>query len=166
MKKSKGSAGLIILIIVLVMITLAAIIFALYFWQRNVRLEAELNASKTSEQESSEVSQPVESPRQVVENFMKYTLGTLPDAEINYQLAKNYLTDSLKAQNSSESWVSQFYGIQDGPTSVKFISQNISGDSATLRYDPSWGEMSLGWAFSLTKIDNEWKISQFRNDAQ
>jgi hypothetical protein len=72
----------------------------------------------------------------------------------------------LKSQYSDESFVPRFYGIQDGPTSVKIISENISGDEATVRVDASFGDMTAAWAFILTKDGNKWLISEFRNDAQ
>lgn len=111
--------------------------------------------------------QTKESSKQVVENFIKYSLGTLPGADVNFNAARALLTDDLKARYTDpSSFAAEFYGIQDGPTSVKYISEYTSGDTSTVRYDASWGEMSMAWAFILTKNNNQWLISQFRNDAQ
>jgi len=163
MKKLKGNTTLIILVVIFGVIAITAIIVAVYFWQKSKESE---NSTPATSSTSETTSQPTQSPKEVVEMFMNATLGTLPNAEINYDLAQSCLTDKLKSQYSGESWVPGFYQIQDGPTSVRYISQYISGDSATVRYDPSWGEMGLGWAFTLEKVDNKWLISEFRNDAQ
>ena len=157
MKKIKGSMGLVILIVILMVIVVVAIGTAIYFWQKN-------NQLKTTQTSNRGINQ--ESPKEIVEIFMNATLGTLPEAEVDYDLARTHMTDKLKTQHLGEGWVPQFYGIQDGPISVKFISQNISGDSATVRFDPNWGEMSLGWAFILTKENNKWLVDEFRSDTQ
>lgn len=107
-----------------------------------------------------------QTPTKVVESFMNATLGTLPGAKIDYDLARGYMTEALKVQYSGEVWVPQFYGIQDGPTSVKFISQSVVGDTAYVRFDAVWGTMSLGWMFTLEKVGDTWLISGFNNDAQ
>lgn len=177
MRKLKGSATLII-IVILSALLVAAIAFGAYFWGKS---KSTTPTAKTASPSVTLAKSPTvtvtptptatsmqaeKTPKQVVENFMKYTLGTLPGAQIDYQKARAYLTDNMQAQYSGENWVSSFYGIQDGPTSVKFISENTSGESVTLRYDPSWGEMSLGWAFILDQDGNNWFINGFRNDAQ
>ncbi|OIN89418.1 hypothetical protein CO019_00390 [Candidatus Berkelbacteria bacterium CG_4_9_14_0_2_um_filter_42_30] len=163
MKKFKGNTVLIILVVIFAVIAIAAIIVAVYFWQKNKKSE---NSTPATSSSTETATQPVESPKEVVYSFMLSTLGTLPNAEINYDLARSYMTDKLKSEYSGESWVPMFYKIQDGPTSVKFISENISGNSTTVRYDPTWGEMALGWAFILEKVNGKWLISEFRNDAQ
>ncbi len=178
MRKSKGNAALIIIVILAVLLAVA-IAFGAYFWGKSksatqTTKTASPNASITKSSTSSATPTPTaatsnqaeETPKQVVENFMNYTLGTLPGAQINYEKARAYLTDNMQAQYSGENWVPAFYGIQDGPTSVKFISENSSGESVTLRYDPSWGEMSLGWTFILDQDGNKWYINGFRNDSQ
>jgi len=163
MKKLKGNTVLIVLVAVFAVVAIIATTVAIYFWHKSKNTEQN-NAENTAE-ESETLSEEL-TPNEVVQVFMYSTLGTLPGAEIDYDLARSYMTDELKSQHSGDSWVPGFYGIQDGPTSIKFISENISGDSATVRYDPSWGEMGLGWAFILKNVDGEWLISEFRNDAQ
>ena len=191
MQQSRGSAAVVATIVILAVVTLAAIGAAFYFWQKSENIETNVVATmtavpamttiatptstvvKTSTPTTTvaptttpAVAEPDQTPTKVVETFMNATLGTLPNAKIDYTLARTYMTDALKAQYSGETWVPQFYGIQDGPISVKFISQNVVGDEAFVRFDPSWGEMSLGWSFTLEKTSNTWLISGFQNDAQ
>ena len=172
-KKSKGNSALIVLIIVLAVVAVAAVGIAIYFWQKskpsNVA-SVSPSPTKTITTSPSKTATPVsvaeESPKTVVENFLNTTLGTLPGANVNYDLARTYMAEDFKALHLGEGWVPQLYGIQDGPSSVNFISENITSDTATVRFDPSWGEMSLAWAFTLEKQNNKWLISDFRNDAQ
>lgn len=176
MHHKKGNTILIILIIILAIIAIAAIGTTIYFWQKSKRQTTQVTTTmptvsptitKTLTPTATPTEQTQETPQAVTEKFMLATLGTLPkNGQVNYDLARTYMTESLKAQNTGESWVPLFYGIQDGPESVKFISQNISADSATVRFDPSWGEMSLGWSFILVKENGSWLIDEFRNDAQ
>lgn len=175
MRKLKGNTALIVLIVVLVVVILGAIGTTIYFWQKGSKETTKTTPTPTSSLKSSPAATPTatssaaqttQTPTEVAENFMKATLGTLPDAKIDLELARSYLTESLKTQNTGEVWVPEFYEIQDGPTSVKFISQNITDDYATVRFDPSWDDISLGWAFTLKKVGNVWLIDDFRNDAQ
>lgn len=179
MRKLEGNTTLIIIIIVLAVLLAAAIGFGAYFWGKNkstTKATATPTKTTTTSSKTSPTATPTktptaaqtseETPKQVVENFMKYTLGTLPGAQVDLEKARGYLSDTMKAQYSGEGWVPQFYGIQDGPDSVKFISENTSDDGVYLRYDPNWGEMSLGWSFFLAKDGNKYYIDGFRNDTQ
>ncbi|MDD5551926.1 MAG: hypothetical protein PHI88_02095 [Candidatus Pacebacteria bacterium] len=137
----------------------------IYFWQRNQTVSEPIVVTPTPEATPTE---KVDSgaPTKVVEDFMKYTLGTLPDSNIDYETARNLFIEDLKSQYSDDSFVPRFYGIQDGPDSAKFISENISDNEATVRVDVSFGEMTTAWAFLLKKEGDLWLISGFRNDAQ
>ncbi|KKQ74324.1 MAG: hypothetical protein US94_C0007G0001 [Berkelbacteria bacterium GW2011_GWB1_38_5] len=168
MVNQKSNITLIVVIIVLAIIAVAGIATATYFWGKskgNATPSPKISATVTSKVTSTPQFNE-ESAKQVVENFMKYSLGTLPGAEVNYEKARAYLSDNMKAQYPDDNWVPMLYGIQDGPTSVKFISENDTGDSVVLRYDPTWGEMSSGWAFTLEKDNNKWFITGFSNTAQ
>ncbi|MEW6408395.1 MAG: hypothetical protein AB1465_06950 [Patescibacteria group bacterium] len=181
MQQLKGGAAMVALIIVLVILAMAASGAAVYFWQKSksvTKTQTGLESPRLTPTPSPTTTQPTatstktptptptKTPTEVVEIFMKATLGTLPGAKIDYDFAKNLMTDDLKAKHTGEGWVPQFYGIQDGPVSIKFISQNTVGDNAYVRFDPSWGEMSLGWLFTLKKVGNNWLIDDFRNDVQ
>lgn len=172
MQKLKGNTVLIVVVIILAVLLVVAIALGAYFWGKTKSTTPEASPTMTSTVSptatpTEAVSEPEESPKEVVENFMNYTLGTLPSAKLDFEAARALLTEDQKIQFSDDNtFAARFYGIQDGPTSVKFISENITGDESVVRYDPSWGEMSLAWAFFLVKIDNQWLISDFRNDAQ
>lgn len=179
MQKFKGNATLIVIIILSVLLVIA-IAFGAYFWGKSksstqslktaspspVSTKSSITAVTPKSTPTAISGQTQETAKQVVENFMKYTLGTLPGAQLNDEKARAYLSDTMQAQYVGEGWVARFYGIQDGPTSIKFISENTAEEEVTVRYDPSWGEMSLGWAFILVKDNDKWFINGFRNDTQ
>lgn len=55
---------------------------------------------------------------------MKHTLGTIPEAKVNYDKAKEYLADELKQKFTNPMFVPASYCIQDGPTDVKIVSDD------------------------------------------
>lgn len=177
MTKRKANTALIIIIIVLAVLLIAAIAIGAYFWGKSrSNATSSLTPTKTATVTLSSASsatptktsttQSEETPKQVVENFMKYTLGTIPGASINYDKARTYLSDTMQAQYSGENWVQEFYKIQDGPTSVQIISENTADDVTTIKINAFWGDTGLAWVFTLAKDGNKWYIDGFSNTAQ
>lgn len=180
MTKKKANTVLIIIIIVLAVLLVVAIAVGAYFWGKNrsnatssptptktASVSSSPTKTATPNQTTTTSTQAEETPQQVVENFMKYTLGTLPGASINYDKARDYLSDTMQAQYSGEGWVPRFYGIQDGPDSVVFKFENQTEDGVVLRYDALWGnEVGIGWAFTMAKDGNKWYIDGFSNTVQ
>lgn len=159
-----------------------------YFWQQNVCLKKISDVSSCStgladdEDLGAEADVPVtlnateattrtmtfegDAPVDITEQFMLYTLGTLPGAEINYTKAKQLASEALRAQWTSDDFVPQFYAIQDGPDTFEVISQTTTGNESTVLVDVKWGEMMLRWSFGLVYESGGWKVNSFRNDAQ
>ena len=106
------------------------------------------------------------SPTDNTENFIACTLGTVPGAVISYDLAKTYMSATQKSLFTDDSYIPEFYGIQEGPDTYEMKTQTINGDIATVRVDVLYGEMMEAWAFVLIWEDGAWKIDEFRNDAQ
>ena len=104
-------------------------------------------------------------PAEVVENYMKHTLGTIPGAEIDYEKAKEYLTDELKAQFVNPMFVPTSYCIQDGPEDMRIVSdQVVAGGSIGVivegKYGGEWIEM---WRFLVTPVGNlSWAIEKIQ----
>lgn len=171
----------------LVMVTTGLLV---YFWQQNVCLKKNANSSASSsnlsETDSDSLSSastmpvtlnateattrtmtyPGDAPVDMTEQFLLYTLGTLPGAEINYTKAKELASKNLRAQWTSDDFIPLFYGIQEGPDTFDVISQTTIGDESVVLVDVKWGEMMLRWSFTLIYEDNSWKVDSFRNDAQ
>ena len=176
MTKSKGNASLVI-IIVLVVLLMVAVAFGVYFYSKSKfntekakttssspTLTKTLTPTPTTTQAT---NQAEEAPRQVVENFMKYSIGTIPTATLNFNAARAYLPDDLKAEFSDDaSFAARYYGYQEGPSSVEIVSENIKGEDASVKVNALWGDMGQGWVFGLLKTDGKWQIIDFRNDAQ
>lgn len=106
-------------------------------------------------------------PAEVVEIYMQHTLGTIPNAKINYDEARKYLIDELKQQFTNPMFVPASYCIQDGPIDVRIISDEIKASSISVvvgaLYGNEWQDM---WEFSLVpdkaNENNHWLIKEIK----
>ncbi|MCD4761091.1 hypothetical protein K8R42_04295 [bacterium] len=101
-------------------------------------------------------------PTEVVDLYMHLTLGSIPQAEIDYEAAKSHLTDDLKTQFVNPMFIPVSYCIQDGPEEVRIISDEITGSVIEVvvegQYGGAWQEM---WNFSLVSDgDLSWLIQK------
>ncbi len=174
MEQPKNNTTLIVIIAVVAVIVIAAIILAAYFYGKS-KINSEVTATSSPTVTKTATSTPTPTateeaqmaPKKAVENFMNYSIGTLPSANLNFDAARTLLVANLQSQFSDDNtFAAQFYGYQDGPTSVEITGENINGSSASVTVNANWGEMGLGWAFSLIKVGNQWLISDFSNTAQ
>lgn len=176
--EQKGSHTTTIVIIILVMgfLLLAGLGLAgcgIYYWLKNASQNViptptfsaiPLSSSTPSASPTNTSTSPsAESASQVIENYLKYTLGGIPGAEINYDAAKNYLGVELKEEFKDASFVPLSFCIQDGPSDVKIQSVNTSGNVSEIKvsakYGNDWLEM---WQFSLISGAGSWKIKEIR----
>lgn len=171
MKRSPGNTLLITIVIILVVLLIMAVGLAAYFWGKS-KNDSQVNTTASPTATSASVSptsssQPQIAPKKVVENFMNNSIGTIPTASLDFNAARSYLPNDLKAEYSDDAvFAAKFYGYQQGPTSVKIISENIKGDDASVKVNAFWGDTGQGWTFGLLKTNNQWLIIDFRNDAQ
>jgi len=99
------------------------------------------------------------SPKDVVKEYMDYTLGALPTADVDYDEAKKLLTLQYKKEFTDATFVPASYCIQDGPSKVKISDVDMSDDYATVRVKAEYGiEYINMWDFELELVGNEWKI--------
>jgi len=104
-------------------------------------------------------------PTEVVEIYMKHTLGSIPNSNIDYDKAKKYLSSELKKKFTDSMFVPTSYCIQDGPTDVKIISDEVDASSISIvvsaLYGSEWKNM---WKFSLSpdkaSDSNYWLIKE------
>ena len=102
-------------------------------------------------------------PSEVVGAYMSFTLGSIPNATVDYDQAKKYLTDDLKAQFTNPMFVPTSYCIQDGPDDVRIASDEPLGSTIEVvvegQYGGEWDDM---WQFSLIpdKPNFSWLISK------
>jgi len=174
MKLKCASTVVVVIITAIVTAVIAGAI--VYLWQQNICLKNTATTSETTPtttttptpiaQTTIDMTSTGTSPSDVTESFILSTLGTVPGAQINYEKAKKYISADLLAQWTDDSFIPTFYGIQDGPEAYEIKTQSISGDTASVKVDVTYGEMMTGWAFMLVKENGAWKIDEFRNDAQ
>jgi len=161
-----------VIIVILLLIIFSGVIYLGFVYISNQNNQ-EATEQQTMEEQSTDQNEgetnelsPAQMPQDVVGEFMNSTLGTLPGAEIDMDLAKSHMTSELKSYYTGDNWVPEFYGIQAGPDSFTTLSTYVVDDSATVKINVTFGDSGIAWAFVLKKIDNAWKIDEFRNDAQ
>ncbi len=137
-----------------------------YLWMESRNDKTSTQNQTTSDQSTQTEKEPAVAPTKVAENFILSTLGTVPNAEINYEEAKTYMSEELKAQFTEDTFIPEFYGIQQGPDGYEMKTETINGDTSSVKVDAKYGAMMQSWAFILVKEASEWKIDEFRNDAQ
>ncbi len=102
---------------------------------------------------------------QVVDNYMKYTLGSLSDSKIDYDKARLLLTESLKSEFQTPAFIPHSYCIQDGPEKVQVDSINFSVNDQNqalsrvfvkAKYGEDWVEV---WEFHLIELEDGWLIN-------
>ena len=105
------------------------------------------------------------SPTETVNIYLYATLGSLPDAVYNTNIAAEHLADDLATQIiDNPSFVPLSYGIQDGPSSVKITDETISGKTATVTVEGSYGGTpSKEWTFTLKHNGTKWLITSIDN---
>ncbi len=102
----------------------------------------------------------LETPAAVVDQFIKATLGTVPEATLNYEQARSLMTASYAATFNSAAFVPTAYGIQDGPTAYEIASEELSDSTATVLVLGYWDDdLSRRWQFALQIENLEWKIA-------
>ncbi len=158
----------IVTILGIIIVTAILVGGGIYLWVQNQEKEGQTSTQNQNISTSSrmvELPRPV-SPTNVTENFILATLGTVPGALINYDEAKTLLSEKLKAEFTQDTFIPEFYGIQQGPDSYEMKTETISNATASVKIDVKYGSMMEAWAFVLVKEAGEWKINELRKDAQ
>jgi hypothetical protein len=103
-------------------------------------------------------------PSKLVKEYMKYTLGSIPSASVNYDKAKILLTPSLKKQFKDSMFVPTSYCIQDGPSEVRVASfqvdekMNQTNVMVEANYGGEWKKM---WSFKVVPVESgTWMINK------
>ncbi len=98
---------------------------------------------------------------EVVDDFTKYTLGTIPDASLDYEAAKLLMTSTYRSQFTDDSFIPITYCIQQGPDSIQILAETIMGDAMSVEVQGSWGGSDgTTWDFILVNDGSGWKIDQ------
>ena len=92
----------------------------------------------------------------IVVEYMKRTLGSIPESNVDYETAKMLLTPSLAEQFADPLFIPQSYCMQDGPTAVRVsdVSKNQEMNWTSVfveaEYDNKWTEM---WEFQVVPVE-------------
>jgi hypothetical protein len=112
------------------------------------------NTSSVGEEESSEI----------VKEYMKYTLGSVPGVSVEYDKAKTLLTPELRKQFKDSMFVPISYCIQNGPDDVRIVStktdekMKLTNVVVEAKYDNKWKKM---WNFKTVLVEGKnWKIDK------
>jgi len=97
----------------------------------------------------------------VVQAFMKSTLGTLSNGQVDLEMAKELLLPTFAQQLPDLTAVPIIYGIQQGPDDISVGKPQIVSGAAIIDVDGLWGgEVMQSWTFELIPDpDGLWKIS-------
>lgn len=111
-------------------------------------------------------STTMSNPQDIVEDFMLATLGTLPNANVDYDKARTMMSSSYVTEFTDPMFIPQAYGMQDGPTGFEFESQDVMDDTAEVVVMGYWGDdLQMRWKFELVKEAGNWKVN-FINPGQ
>ena len=103
--------------------------------------------------------------KEVVDNYMKHTLGMIPDSDLDFDGAKKYLTPDLRAQFTDSMFIPNSYCMQNGPDDVRITQAEFNEEMNWVdvvvegKYDPwEWEEM---WNFQVVPVEgNDWLINK------
>lgn len=176
MKFNKGSTSttviIIVIVIVVILLVLGLVGCGVYYWWKNAQENSPVQTTTTQTSAQTQTSttasttpttQVSESPDQIVLKYIKYTLGGIPGATIDYNAAKNLVSYELAQQLSDSSFVPLSYCIQNGPDDVKVSLDSNSGTvayvTASANYGGTWDKM---WEFEVVNGSNGWKIKYIK----
>ena len=157
MKKITQSIVLLVIaVLVIVVIVVVLILGAGYINNKNK------NVNTSSSIKNPQGNDIYMEPGEIVDLYMYFTLGSIPNASVDYDTAKQYLTYDLKTQFTNPMFVPTSYCIQDGPDDVRIVSNKpVDGNVEIVvegQYNGVWQEM---WQFSLIpKGDMAWLIQK------
>jgi hypothetical protein len=170
--KNGSNVALIVVIVLLIVLILAIIAGCGCYYAYNkvkdgITTEIQTQEFKQPYQEDITIKnqdrqQPtttVESPRQVVNNYLLSTLGSIPGAYVDYEYAKTYTSYEIAQKLNDSSFVPRSYCIQDAPEDVVITSEYIDGMEAYVIVDANYGGDSTPmWEFILVSGEEGWKI--------
>ena len=104
--------------------------------------------------------QALDPPSAVVDAFVLATLGSLPGAAVDDDMARSLMTEGYAAEFDSPEFVPLTYGIQQGPDSYQIASEEVFEPTATVLAHGYWGsDLGRQWRFALVREHSVWRIS-------
>ena len=150
-KNTTLTVVLVILLIIVLFILIAVAGYGFYLWNKD---DTDTTTHKT-DTTSDDFRLP---PSETAKDFIGYTLGTVTGSSLDYDTAKDIVSESIANGLDAES-IPTMYCIQNGPDEIKIYSEEESGDNANVvisaKYGSTWDQM---WKFGLS-YDVNWQIN-------
>ena len=100
------------------------------------------------------------SPTDVVDEFIRVTLGTVPGAAVDDDRARVLMTVAYANEFASPEFVPITYGIQEGPTGYEIAAEEVSGSTASVTVLGYWGaDPGRQWRFVLEEEAGLWRVA-------
>lgn len=100
------------------------------------------------------------SPSEVVEYFIKYTVGTVDGSSLDSEAAQDLVSSELAQKINDSSFAAQAFCMQQGPDEIQIDSANVYNNTeGIVRVKALWGnDWQTPWEFELVDGENGWKI--------
>jgi hypothetical protein len=99
-------------------------------------------------------------PAEVVDEFIRVTLGTVPGATVDYDRARALMTVAYAAEFDTPAFVPATYGIQEGPTGYEIGAEEVADAGATVLVRGYWGgDPGAQWRFTLVEEAGLWRVA-------
>jgi hypothetical protein len=140
--QNKASKNKLWIIVITVVLTAIVVGGAFYGWSKYSQGKKELENFQTNSNQLTppeqdiidESPEVIQSPSEVIDGYLKSTIGTIEGGNVDDNKAKSYLTDSLKAQFTDSNFPKKTYGIvnQNWPHDVKIDTENAISDTKVI----------------------------------
>ena len=105
-----------------------------------------------------------EEVQDIVDTYIKLTLGGLPGSNIDYEMAKTLMTPDFASEFTTPMFIPATYCIQDGPEDIRITGVSFNEDmnwaEATVvgAYHGGWQDM---WKFTVVPVEGDgWLINE------
>ena len=104
--------------------------------------------------------------KELVKEYIKFTLGSVNGAEIDYEAAKDLLIPELANEFTSPAFIPASFCIQDGPSDVRasmsIFNEEMNWFNVVIegKYGEEWSKM---WNFQVVPVEgDEFMINKIR----
>jgi len=113
-----------------------------------------------------EDSVDLEGAKEAVSWYLRYSLGSISDSILNFDIAREYLTPDLEEQSHDDMFWPMSYCIQQGPDEVRIVSAEYDEEhnwvivSVEGKY---WEDWQLMWDFQVVEVEGDrWMINEIQ----
>ena len=163
MAQSKKNRRFKFFLIIVIIFSVLAILTTLgfYCWQKVC-----FSRISTSQESENNLLKPTLTPAQTVETFLKLTLASLPNSNVDYVKAKGYVVPEkvnlIVNPTFQNPTLPKSYQVANGPKSYSIISEVAIENEALVKVKGEFytAPKEVIWKFRLSLASNRWKISE------